>query len=491
VIAAAATELTSQELRGRTLYRKGVSESGRPVSAFLAGPTEVNADTVPCAGCHGLDGRGRAEGGVTPSSVRWQDLVRPYEVTTPTGRRHSQYTERSLVSALGLGLDPAGNKLHPVMPRYALTRSDADDLIAYLKILANDLDPGITNDTVRIGALLPSQKRFPGMGLPVRSALAAVFDDLNRAGGVYGRHIELVLGDLPEQEAQTGDAYSRFIESQNIFALVSSFLAGGEEEALEFIDNQKIPLVGGWTLLPRTRPSVFFLDGGLPAQAEALAAFGADRYSSVAAPVILATGDRISQAALESAQARWPGAKSVRVESPVDARALVAKLKSANTGVVLALLPAAELRALLGEAKRLEWSPVYLIPSSFIPRDLMPDLAPRSGTVFAASPFLAGDITPEGETEYKRLAAAAKLPSNGFGSQFTAMAEARILIEGLKRAGRDLSRERLVQALEGIYDFPAGYRQLVSFGANRRVGIRQVHVVAIENTGAFREVTRP
>jgi hypothetical protein len=71
------------------------------------------------------------------------------------------------------------------------------------------------------------------------------------------------------------------------------------------------------------------------------------------------------------------------------------------------------------------------------------------------------------------------------------MAEARILIEGLKRAGRDLSRERLVQALEGIYDFPAGYRQLVSFGANRRVGIRQVHVVAIENTGAFREVTRP
>jgi len=59
----------------------------------------------------------------------------------------------------------------------------------------------------------------------------------------------------------------------------------------------------------------------------------------------------------------------------------------------------------------------------------------------------------------------------------------------LKRAGRELSRERLVAALEGIYDFPAGYRQAVSFGPNRRVGIPQVHIVTVEKTGALREVT--
>src|SRR5262249_49506969 len=98
VIAAGAAELNSQELRGRNLYRKGLSASGKPVTAFLAGQTEVNGDMVPCAGCHGLDGRGRAEGGVTPSSVRWQDLVRPYEVTAATGRKHPQDNDHSLVS---------------------------------------------------------------------------------------------------------------------------------------------------------------------------------------------------------------------------------------------------------------------------------------------------------------------------------------------------------------------------------------------------------
>src|SRR5579863_9019434 len=127
VMLARAAELTPQEARGRTLYRKGLLASGTPVTAYLAGQTEVKGDLVPCAGCHGLDGRGRAEGGVTPSSVRWQDLVRPYEVTAPTGRKHGPYTERSLVSAIALGLDPAGNKLHAVMPRFELPRPDAND----------------------------------------------------------------------------------------------------------------------------------------------------------------------------------------------------------------------------------------------------------------------------------------------------------------------------------------------------------------------------
>jgi len=60
LITVRAAELTPQQMRGRVLYRKGLSESGEPVTAFLAGHTEVKGNMVPCAGCHGLDGRGRA-----------------------------------------------------------------------------------------------------------------------------------------------------------------------------------------------------------------------------------------------------------------------------------------------------------------------------------------------------------------------------------------------------------------------------------------------
>jgi len=189
------------------LYRKGLLASGTPVTAYLAGQTEIKGEMAPCAGCHGLDGRGRPEGGVIPSSVRWQDLVRPYEVTAPTGRKHGPYTERSLVTAIALGLDPAGNKLHAVMPRFALPRPDADDLIAYLKKLADDYDPGVTDDRIRIGTLLPAEKSFPGMAQTVRAAVTAVFEDVNRAGGLYGRRIELVVRELPGQRSEAGAAY--------------------------------------------------------------------------------------------------------------------------------------------------------------------------------------------------------------------------------------------------------------------------------------------
>lgn len=489
-LAAGAAELTPQEQRGRNLYRQGTGASGEPVTAFLSGQTEVKGNVVPCAGCHGFDGRGRAEGGVVPSSVRWEDLSRPYEVTAPTGRKHAQYTERSLVRAITMGLDPAGNKLHAVMPRYALTHSDADDLIAYLKKLATDQDPGLTESTVRIGVLLPSEKRFPGMAPVVRSAIAAVFDDVNGGSGLYGRRLELVSKELPDRADQTSAAYTQFIESESIFALVSSFLAGAEEAALEAIEKRRVPLIGGWTLLPRTGVSVFFLDGGLPAQAEGLAAFGAARYGTEKA-VMITSGDRLSQAAFQSARTRWSKATELRVDSPSAADAAVARLQESKTRVVLALLPAAELQALLLAAKQRGWQPVYLIPSAFATSAIMPELAPLPGPVFVASPFLPGDVNADAQTEYRRLAAAAKLSPKGFASQFTAMCEARLLIEGMKRAGRDLSREGLIKALENLYDFPAGYRQLVSFGPNRRVGVPQVHILLIEKNGGLREVTPP
>ena len=423
--------------------------------------------------------------------MRWQDLVRPYEVTTPTGRKHLAYDEHSLVSAIALGLDPAGNKLHPVMPRYALTRADADDLIAYLKVLASDHDPGVADDSIRIGTLLPSEKSFAGLATVVRSALQAVFDGINRAGGIYGRRLELVVGELPEQESEAGAAYSRFIESQNVFALVSSFLAGAEDQAMKVIASQNIPVVGGWTLLPRTSFSVFFLDGGLPAQAKALADFGAKHCRSDQSPVILSTDDRLSQAAVKIAQAEWPTAKHMSLESEADAAMLTSELKTGGTGVVLALLPSAELQAILRAAKRNGWSPTFLVPSAFTTDSVMHDLMSETAPVYEASAFLPTDVTAEGRAEYQRLAAAEKLPAKGFGSQFTAICEARILIEAIKRAGRDLSRERLLESLEGLYDFDVGYRQAISFGPNRRIGISQMHIVALEKTGGFREVTQP
>src|ERR1043165_6268300 len=53
--------LTPAERRGRALFLRGESASKREITAIV-NDLDVPATTVPCAGCHGRRGEGKAEG---------------------------------------------------------------------------------------------------------------------------------------------------------------------------------------------------------------------------------------------------------------------------------------------------------------------------------------------------------------------------------------------------------------------------------------------
>jgi len=52
------------------------------------------------------------------------------------------------------------------------------------------------------------------------------------------------------------------------------------------------------------------------------------------------------------------------------------------------------------------------------------------------------------------------------------MPSAKILVEGLKRSGKDLNNERFVTALEKLYAFDTGLTPKITYGPNRRTGAR-------------------
>src|SRR5436305_6559539 len=108
----------AQLARGRQIYLEGTSPSGGEIVALMSDAgVEVPASAVPCAGCHGRDGKGKPEGGVTPSDLTWTALTKPYGVTHPGGRSHPPYDAKLLKRAIALGIDPAGTALHVAMPR--------------------------------------------------------------------------------------------------------------------------------------------------------------------------------------------------------------------------------------------------------------------------------------------------------------------------------------------------------------------------------------
>ncbi len=135
-VAVSAARSQSDPGRGQRIYLSGESASGAEIIALLergGEGVEVPASVLPCAGCHGLDGRGVPEGGVSPSDITWGALTSPDGVAHESGRAHPPYTEESLKRAIAAGIDPAGDTLHAVMPRYRMSADDMSELVAYLK----------------------------------------------------------------------------------------------------------------------------------------------------------------------------------------------------------------------------------------------------------------------------------------------------------------------------------------------------------------------
>jgi ABC-type branched-subunit amino acid transport system substrate-binding protein len=131
----------------------------------------------------------------------------------------------------------------------------------------------------------------------------------------------------------------------------------------------------------------------------------------------------------------------------------------------------------------MSWFPRILLQSGGVSASLFNAPAGFEGKVFFTLPTAASDHTEEALKEYRALAEKYKLPQKHLAAQISAFAATKILVEGLKRAGKDLSRERLIQVLEGFYDYKTGLMPAITWGPNRRVGAMGAYVVLVDLKG--------
>jgi len=464
---AGAGALTPEEQRGRQIFVAGTSPSGGEVTAVMGSEgIEVPASTVPCAGCHGRDGRGRPEGGVTPSDLTWSVLTQPGEATAPSGRHHPPYDERLLKRAVTMGLDPAGNPLHAVMPRFRLSLQDMADLTAYLKRLGTASDPGLTGTAVRIGLVLPPPGPLTAMGKAVQAALAARFAEWNGKGGIYGRKLDLVPfeppADTPTNPTARRTAVADFLARSDTFAHLGAFLLGDDTALATLFEKSEMPLIAPFTVHPReTFPlqrEVFYLLPGIETQGVALVrALRAAAWAHPPAPAIVAPDDADlddAVSAVSRACGTWAPAQTVRYgRSGFDPASLAHRLAGADPILFLGAGP--EALALLRAADAIGWHPTFAATAAAGDGALRE--APKS---FAGHLWLALPAAP-----------------NEVSAQLTALAGAEILGEALGRAGRDLTRDRLIEQMESLRGFETGYAPPVTYTPNRRLGARGAWVL--------------
>jgi len=483
--------LSDSERRGKDIYLRGTSASGREIIARM-NDLDVPGSAFPCSGCHGMRGEGKSEGGVTAGDITWSNLIKPYGHTHPTGRKHGPFTESSVIRAVVNGVDPSGNNLLVAMPRYKISAEDMADLLAYLKRIDTDLDPGLTDTSVTVGLVLPSSGALAEVGAAMKDVLAAYFDSINSRGGIFSRRIELKVADAGAGGSVIPTAAQNFAHKEQVFAFVSGLSAGSDPQLAALARTEEIPIIGPSTLLPYlenpANKYLFYLLPGVSEQAMALVNYAASQPElKRAGAAFLSSDSTLSSAAGNAAaeQARKAGLtitkKLLFKPESFDARALVKELKTSNVESLFFFGEPKEQQSLLSEAAAAGWSPNLFFLGTLSGRDLSAGLQPESkNKIYLAFPTVPSDLSNEGTAEFRALYVKYKILPRHAAAQLSAFAAAKVFVEGLTRAGRDLSREKFINALDTLYDYDTGLTPRLTFGPNRRVGAAGAHIVTFD-----------
>jgi ABC-type branched-subunit amino acid transport system substrate-binding protein len=481
-------ELTLQEKRGKAFYLRGESASGQEITALM-GEVDVPATTLPCAGCHGNRGEGRTEGGVTAGNMSWSHLTKPYGHTDEGGRKHPAFSEPSFVRTMTGGLDPAGNKLAVAMPVYRMPQEDMANLIAYLKRIETDTDPGVTDTSIVLGTVLPEKAAISGLAQSMEDVLQAYFAEINSHGGIYNRKIELRV--MYGNSKATVTNVKHLIDDDQVFAIVSGLTAGAEDGVAGLTQEKEVPFVGPSTLLPqRALPLnryIFYLLPGLKEQARALVTFAAKRSDTAKSHVAIASPDfdfnrGIAAAIEEQAKGRWSSVTpAYYTPERFSAAEFVSEFNKKGIDTVFFLGSGPEANAVLREADAVGWTPSFYMLGSLVGRNVADTVSVKmKDRVFFAFPTVPADVSAEGAAQYTGLLQRNKLHSTHAAAQASAIAAARIMVYALERCGKDLSRERLITTLEGLYEYDTGLMPRITFGPNRRIGALGAYVVTID-----------
>lgn len=457
--ASAADLLTPAEKRGREIYLHGQGAAGPMTASFGSDAAgEINASVVPCASCHGPDGRGVAEGTVAPSDIRWSVLSKPL-VRTEGERRRPRYDDALLTRSVREAVDAGGTPLFAVMPRYRIDDRDLGDLLAYMRRLGNEPQPGLDDDAIVIATVVPlSGPRAPA-GEAARSVIGGYFDDVNKQGGLFGRRLKLEAIDATAPSKNIAAALGG-----QIFGVVGASWSPDDQTFDDLVAAERIPLVTPFatTVESRSTVSAFFIFPDLESQVLALIDFASERAGKNATHIALVhDGSKAADAAANAAARHctsigWSVAK--RISGDAD---------------LLLLIGDVDVSAIAATIK----SPQILIAGASISGSLF-EL--KGKTVFVAVPTVPSDISEEGKGEIESFATRHQLSQAHRAAEIAAYASVKIFVEALRRGGRDITREKLIASLEHLYAFDTGVTPAITYGPSRHVGTIGAYIVEVD-----------
>ena len=351
---------------------------------------------------------------------------------------------------------------------------------------------GVTDKTIVIGQSAALSGPAAQLGIQLRAGAKLWIDQVNASGGVHGRQIELRSRDDKYESALAAENTKKLITEDRVFALFAYVGTPTSQASIPIFTEARVPFVGAFTGAELLRAPfnryIFNVRASYYDETEAivehLTRIGARKIA------VFHQADSYGQAGLDGTT-RALTKRNLKVHSlgtvernTTNVAEAVKAIDASQPDAVVMISAYTSTAEFVKQMKK-KGSLASFYTVSFVGSKALADALGKDGhgvTISQVVPYPWSPLTPVVK-EYLDLAKKSKDFEVNFSSLEGFLA-AKVLTEGLRRAGRDLSRERFVAALEGITNLDLGGFG-VSFSANNHNASKFVDLAMIGREGKF------
>jgi ABC-type branched-subunit amino acid transport system substrate-binding protein len=334
--------------------------------------------------------------------------------------------------------------------------------------------PGVSDTEIKLGTHMPLSQSPAAAYAIIADGMRAYFDYINDTeGGVYGRKITLLVGDDHYSPPDTVEVVRKLVEQDKVFAIVGGLGEATHFTVWKYLEERGVPdLFISSGIEAWTDPVVKTRFGGNPVysqEGQMLGQYVADQYPGKKVGLLIQDdefgheGEAGVRKGLEGSDLEVAAVQTYDAANLLgDVTGQTQRLKNQNVDVVVAYALPAQAASLIKTAREvLNWN-VPIVISGINASNAFVQLAGvenAEGVVTVLFGHQTWETENPGVQQFlqvmQKYAPAASVEN--FSEYGYIIAD--LTVEGLKRAGPDLTREGLSDALEAI----KGYQCSVCF----------------------------
>jgi ABC-type branched-subunit amino acid transport system substrate-binding protein len=351
--------------------------------------------------------------------------------------------------------------------------------------------PGVTADKIRLGQAAVFTGPAAQLGIQMRNGIRAHFEEVNEKGGVHGRKLELVTEDDMYESARAPAASKKLIDEHKVFALLGYVGTPTGVAHLPVVTEAKIPLVGMFTGAEALRDPINRYVFHVRASYY-------DETDKIVEQVVSTGGKKISVFYQSDAygEAGRKGTeialtkRGMKIHSTGTVERNTIKVEEAVKAInasqpdAVVMVSAYTSCAEFIRQMRKAGSGAIFYNVSFVGSKALSDALGKEGVGVAISqvvPFPWARSVPVVK-DYQAAAKKAGFTDFNF-SAMEGYLTAKVMVEGLKRTGKDLTREKFVDAMEKMEADLGGFH--VNYSPKNHAGSKFVDLTIIGQEGKF------